>query len=292
MAFAPFDFIARLAALVPRPRTHLTLPRESGHPRWRGAPGCPHALTRELVESWVASAGPIQPRTRAQRLQVMRLLGRFLSLTHPETYIPGPAFGPRLDSGFRPHIYTPVELDSLLAAAAQLGPRGSLRPKTVVALLGLLYCTGLRISEALALRLATSTSPSGSSGFERASSTRRVRFPFRTTSPPRLLRTARRAPPMVTTRERRPPSSSTSTDARARTRLSVRPFLQCRGVPGSGALRALADRASTTCAIPSRVPAAGLVPRRRQRAGTPALAHRLPRTRLARLDPGLPRDHR
>lgn len=111
-------------------------------------------LTRELVEGWVASAGPIQPRTRAQRLQVMRLLGRFLSLTHPETYIPGPAFGPRLDSGFRPHIYTPVELHSLLAAAARLRPRGSLRPKTVVVLLGLLYCTGLRISEALALRLA------------------------------------------------------------------------------------------------------------------------------------------
>ena len=111
-------------------------------------------LTRELVEDWVASGVPIQPRTRVLRLHAMRILGRFLAVTHPETYIPGPAYGPRFDSGFRPHIYTLAELDSLLAAAAQLGPRGSLRPKTFVALLGLLYCTGLRISEALALRLA------------------------------------------------------------------------------------------------------------------------------------------
>ncbi len=31
---------------------------------------------------------------------------------------------------------------------------GSLRPRTFVTLLGLLYCTGLRVSETLGLRLA------------------------------------------------------------------------------------------------------------------------------------------
>jgi integrase/recombinase XerD len=110
-------------------------------------------LTRELVEDWAASGGPIKPRSRAQRLHVMRLLGRFLAQTHPDTYIAGPAWGPRQETGFRPHIYTPAELRALLAEAARLTPAGSLRPRTYVTLLGLLSCTGLRISEALALRL-------------------------------------------------------------------------------------------------------------------------------------------
>jgi integrase len=83
----------------------------------------------------------------------MRLLGRFLAQTYPDTYVPGPAWGPRQQSGFRPHIYTPTEITTLLDEAARLKPRGSLRPQTFVTLLGLLYCSGLRISEALALRL-------------------------------------------------------------------------------------------------------------------------------------------
>jgi len=110
-------------------------------------------LTRELVEDWAASDGPLKPRSRSQRLHVMRLLGRFLAHTHPDAYIPGPAWTPRQHSGFRPHIYTSAEIRTLLGEAAQLTPVGSLRPRTYRTLLGLLYCTGLRISEALALRL-------------------------------------------------------------------------------------------------------------------------------------------
>ncbi|MDP2947996.1 MAG: tyrosine-type recombinase/integrase [Chloroflexota bacterium] len=110
-------------------------------------------LTREVVEDWVASDAGLQPRTRAARLQAMRLLGRFIAQTHPETYVPGPAWGWRQSSGFRPHIYTAAEVKALLAEARRLTPIGSLRPYTYATLLGLLYCTGLRISEALMLRL-------------------------------------------------------------------------------------------------------------------------------------------
>ena len=51
------------------------------------------------------------------------------------------------------HIYTPQEITALLAAARQLAPPKSLR-RTFRTLLGLLACTGLRISEALQLQLA------------------------------------------------------------------------------------------------------------------------------------------
>ena len=45
------------------------------------------------------------------------------------------------------------EIAALLAAAQQLPPAESLRPHSLTTLLGLLACTGLRISEALQLRL-------------------------------------------------------------------------------------------------------------------------------------------
>ena len=111
-------------------------------------------LTRDFVEAWVASSGPIGRRTRAERVHMMRLLGRFIAQSHPETYIPSVTWGMRRDPGFRPHIYSSAELDSLLRTAAQLAPCGSLRPKTYVTLFSLLITTGLRIAEALALNLA------------------------------------------------------------------------------------------------------------------------------------------
>lgn len=51
----------------------------------------------------------------------------------------------------QPRILSATELASLLAAARRLPPVGSLRPATTATLLGLLWTTGLRIGEALAL---------------------------------------------------------------------------------------------------------------------------------------------
>ena len=71
----------------------------------------------------------------------------------PETEIvPSGLFGP-VHRRLVPHIYTEAEISALLAAAARLPTRTGLRlrPRTYVTLFGLLACTGLRISEALAL---------------------------------------------------------------------------------------------------------------------------------------------
>ena len=52
-----------------------------------------------------------------------------------------------------PHIYTSDEIRRLLNAAAQLTPQRSIRPIVYVTLFALLVSTGIRICEALALKL-------------------------------------------------------------------------------------------------------------------------------------------
>jgi integrase/recombinase XerD len=51
-----------------------------------------------------------------------------------------------------PYIYSKEDTARLIRAASSLGPNGSLRPHTYSSLFALLFATGLRISEALALR--------------------------------------------------------------------------------------------------------------------------------------------
>jgi len=51
-----------------------------------------------------------------------------------------------------PFIYSEDDTERLIRAASSLGPSGSLRPYTYGSLFALLFATGLRISEALALR--------------------------------------------------------------------------------------------------------------------------------------------
>lgn len=98
-----------------------------------------------------AARGPTAG-TRHGRLQVIRRFARLVHAEDPRHEVPrGGVFGPRSPRR-TPYIFTPKQIRSLLNAAAALGPRGSLRPKTYVTMLGLIAATGLRISEALALR--------------------------------------------------------------------------------------------------------------------------------------------
>jgi len=52
-----------------------------------------------------------------------------------------------------PYIYTRNQIREIIVAAKRMGPNGSLRPMVMSTLIGLLYNTGLRISEALKLTL-------------------------------------------------------------------------------------------------------------------------------------------
>lgn len=108
-------------------------------------------LTRELALHWAALPRQATRLYWARRLELLRVFAQHQVAVEPATELPprhvfGPAHCRRA-----PHLYSPEQILQLLRRAARLP--GRLRPLTYETLLGLLACTGLRISEALALEV-------------------------------------------------------------------------------------------------------------------------------------------
>ncbi|MBU0610161.1 MAG: tyrosine-type recombinase/integrase [Armatimonadetes bacterium] len=114
---------------------------------------CP--ITREHVESFLRSLAGLATLTRRMQLSNVRQFLIYLKQFEPLTFIPDKAMEPAHSSPRAPHIYSEEEirkiLDGLLRYGA--GPIGPLRSRAYCTLIALLSATGLRVSEALALRL-------------------------------------------------------------------------------------------------------------------------------------------
>jgi integrase/recombinase XerD len=104
---------------------------------------------------WAGSAS--SPDGRNRRMRHVACFARHARLEEPRHEVPpGNQFAqPR--RRVLPFIYSPEEIRRLVAQALLLKPRDSLRPFTFSTLLALLASTGLRIGEALKLRLTDFT---------------------------------------------------------------------------------------------------------------------------------------
>ncbi len=110
-------------------------------------------LSRTIVQHYLSSLSELHPRTRYNRLSVVRQFCRYLSRFEPSCYVPEAIGSAKLQTSQIPYIFTKTQIQDLLAEAAKLPPKHSLRPHTYHTLFGLLYTTGLRIGEALALNI-------------------------------------------------------------------------------------------------------------------------------------------
>jgi len=110
----------------------------------------------ETVLAWAAEAPSAEQRRN--RLLVVRRFSLQMQAEDTRYEVPPAlAFGKPKSQRRMPHIYSSEEIQRLLGAAAQLTPKGSIRPLTYVTLFSLIAATGLRISEALALELSDFT---------------------------------------------------------------------------------------------------------------------------------------
>jgi len=110
-------------------------------------------ITQETTERYLTSLSHLSPRTRSNRFCVLRQLCEYLARSDALGYVPEPLRAVHSHGAHQPYIYSSSEIQALLGAASQLPPANSLRAHTYQTLLGLLYSTGIRIGEALALNL-------------------------------------------------------------------------------------------------------------------------------------------
>jgi integrase len=112
------------------------------------------ALTLELAVRWARLPRNVSPRCWAHRLKILRPFAKFRAAFDPRTEIPPNRYLGASYQRTTPYIYSAAEIHALICGARQLPPQGGLRSLTYETLIGLLACTGLRISEALRLRQA------------------------------------------------------------------------------------------------------------------------------------------
>ena len=110
-------------------------------------------ITRALTERYQGTLSDLNPRTRYNRFCVVRQFCQYLALDAPQSFVPQPLRRVSSQGALLSYIYAPEQVQALLQAARALGPADSLRPHTVETSLGLLYTTGMRTGEALALDL-------------------------------------------------------------------------------------------------------------------------------------------
>ncbi len=106
-------------------------------------------LTTELAVRWARLPATKDPLRWARRLEIVRCFARYLAIFEPKTEIPPQGLLGPAHRRNTPHVYTDVELSTLITAARRLPPADRLKPRSYSTLIGLLACTGLRISEAL-----------------------------------------------------------------------------------------------------------------------------------------------
>lgn len=108
-------------------------------------------VTTPRAIAWAGQAPSSHQRCR--RLDTVRIFARHARAEDPRHEIPPEHVFPRFRPPFLPFVFSADQTRRLLVAASELLPSGSLRPWTYCTLFSLLAVTGLRISEALALRL-------------------------------------------------------------------------------------------------------------------------------------------
>ena len=113
----------------------------------------PAPIRAQMAVEWACAPAPGRGLAgQTSRLKVVRGFLSHLRAAVPETEVPGPGILAPIRRPM-PYLYSASEIEALLAEASRLGPTNSLRPYTWTTLIGLLASSGLRIGEAIGLKM-------------------------------------------------------------------------------------------------------------------------------------------
>ena len=112
------------------------------------------ALPRELVDAWTTKQAYETEINRHFRISLLRVLGRYMQQCSYPAWVYPPQATSRSTSTYVPYIFSKAEVAALLTAADACQPDSNSPYRNLVlpVLFRVLYGTGLRIAEALALQ--------------------------------------------------------------------------------------------------------------------------------------------
>jgi integrase len=112
-------------------------------------------LPRDITRDWLSKRSHESPATHQGRITAVRQFAKFLGRLGCPTYVPDAALWTRCRPTFTPRILTHAEMRKLLDAVDRLRPtaRSPLRHLVMPEVFRLLYGCGLRVGEALRLRI-------------------------------------------------------------------------------------------------------------------------------------------
>lgn len=113
-------------------------------------------LTRAVLDGWIARRDNESASTQSARFTIARQFCLFLIRQGHEPFVPSGCMIARRCRSFAPYIFSRREIKSLfeIMDAVRPHPRATLRGEIVPLVFRLLYGCGLRISEALRLRIS------------------------------------------------------------------------------------------------------------------------------------------
>jgi integrase len=113
-------------------------------------------LNAEAFEAWCRTHEHIAPGVRRIRMFEVYNLCLYRRRTEPQCFLPDPLSFPTPHQGIRPYIFSEKEIAHLLRAASGLKRDYSspVRPEVIRLAIALLFATGMRRGELLALRIA------------------------------------------------------------------------------------------------------------------------------------------
>ncbi len=112
-------------------------------------------LPREIVKRWVAKRTHERPRTHSVRSSTIRQFALFLCRIEIPSYVLSWKTGPISQNSFAARIFTKDEIRNLLTAIDAMTTNNCSPHRSIILpeLFRLLYCCGLRVSEALRLKV-------------------------------------------------------------------------------------------------------------------------------------------
>lgn len=135
----------------PYERSEHTLLSFDRFVRERGG-AAPHRDLDRLLLAWLARSGSRKPVSVTNELATLRQFCLFRRRRDPRAFVPGRVWAPQsTESEFLPYVLSEDEVRKLLAQTDKL--RWPLDRFTTRTLVLVLYCTGLRVGEALRLEL-------------------------------------------------------------------------------------------------------------------------------------------